>query len=418
MTPSSEEVLGAAANSAAMNRAPASPLRIAFVDIVNPGWTAGAHYYTNLFKALQHLDDKRRPYIVVVVAPHQRTAGYDTYRELADEVLELPTSRPASVARRAIRRAKRSLGVGGPRTPIEMLLNERHVDALFACWMEFGPSFSIPSLGWITDFNHMRRPGTHPAEEERQRDRLFARMATNCSRIVLSSEDARRDFESFSPAFAHKARVLQFVAQVPAGVRDCDPAWICGEYHLPEKFVYLPNQFWVHKNHELVVDALELLQSSRGDVTVVCTGNPADNRDPLHFARLLSRVARRGLRDNFIVLGWTPHEHTFHLMRQAVAVLQPSLFEGWSTTVEEAKSVGKTIVLSDIPVHREQAPPRALYFDPTDAMGLAERLVEVYDTRLPGPDEELEATAAGALPERTQRYAADFVDVVMDARSH
>jgi hypothetical protein len=34
-------------------------------------------------------------------------------------------------------------------------------------------------------------------------------------------------------------------------------------------------------------------------------------------------------------------------------------------TVEETKSIGKTIVLSDIPIHREQAPASALYFDPS-----------------------------------------------------
>ena len=62
-----------------------------------------------------------------------------------------------------------------------------------------------------------------------------------------------------------------------------------------------------------------------------------------------------------------PRAHVFRLMRQSLAVLQPSLFEGWSTSVEEAKSVGKRMILLDIPVHREQDPPRALFFDPRDA---------------------------------------------------
>lgn len=46
------------------------------------------------------------------------------------------------------------------------------------------------------------------------------------------------------------------------------------------------------------------------------------------------------------------------LMKHAIAIINPSLFEGGSTTVEEAKSLLKVIILSGIPVHREQNPRR------------------------------------------------------------
>jgi glycosyltransferase involved in cell wall biosynthesis len=179
--------------------------------------------------------------------------------------------------------------------------------------------------------------------------------------------------------------------------------------------VYLPNQFWLHKGHGVVVDALHQLLTRRPDITVVCTGNTTDTRDPLHFGELLARVSQLGVRENFVVLGWVPHAHTFHLLRQSLAVLQPSLFEGWSTTVEETKSIGKPIVLSDIPIHREQAPPEAAYFDPSDPAALAERLIEVYETRSPGPDHELEARARAELPGRTRDYATTFVEIARDA---
>jgi glycosyltransferase involved in cell wall biosynthesis len=392
------------------------PLRVAFADIVNPGWTAGAHYYKNLFIALRQLDENRQPHVVVVVPPLKRTGGYETYRDLADEVVGAPTEPRSGLVLRQLRRARRRLaGDAGRGRPLERLLREHDIDALFACWSEFGPSFGVPLLGWIPDFQHKHHPELFSPWENRQRDRLFDRMAANCSRVVLSSEDARRDYERFLPSFARKARVLRFVAQVPPDVYDGDPRRICDEYHLPERFVYLPNQFWVHKNHGLVVEALTLLESRRPDITVVCTGNPADNRAPVHFGELLAQVSRLGLRDNFVVLGWVPHAHTFRLLRQSVAVLQPSLFEGWSTTVEETKSIGKTIVVSDIPIHREQAPTSALYIDPTDAAALAERLIEVYDTRAPGPDEALESLARKDLLERTREYADTFIDMVRDA---
>ena len=391
-----------------------APLRLAFHDIANAGWTAGSNYYKNLFSALRQLDEDRRPHVSVLVSPSKRLGGYDVYSELADEVVEMPGSRSGFLVQQ-VQRAKRVLGgAAGPGRSVERLLTNHDIDAMFACWVEYGPDFGIPLLGWIPDFQHKHLPDLFSAAENRQRDQLFERMAANCTSIVLSSEDARRDYERFHPAFASKARVVRFVAQPPAGVYAGDPSRMCTEYHLPERFVYLPNQFWVHKNHGLVVEALALLKASRPDITVVCTGNPADNRATVYFGELLARVSRLGVRDSFTVLGWVPHGHTSDLIRQSVAVLQPSLFEGWSTTVEETKSIGKTIVLSDIPIHREQSPAGAIYIDPNDAASLAEGLIQVFDTCSPGPDLALEALARQALPERTRAYAQTFLDVVRE----
>ena len=385
-------------------------MRVAFTDIDNFGWTAGAHYYANLFRALATLDADR-PEIVVADRVGGAIGGYDTYRELADGVVTLPAPPP----KRFADRVKGRLGAPPPRHPAEAVLADAGIDVVFACWRQFGPDFAVPTLGWIPDFQHRHHPDLFPAEELAYRDQLFTAMAANCTRIVLSSEDARQDFERFHPEHADKARVLRFVAQVPPAAVGADPQGICAEYHLPERFVYLPNQFWQHKNHDLVVEALASLASTRPDVRVVCTGNTVDDRHPLHFGELLARVSRLGVRDSFVVLGWVPHVDTFRLLRQSLAVLQPSRFEGWSTTVEETKSLGKGIVLSDIAIHREQDPPGARWFDPADPADLAAQLVAVFDTAEPGPDVALEAAARDDLARRTREYAEAFLAIARDA---
>jgi glycosyltransferase involved in cell wall biosynthesis len=183
---------------------------------------------------------------------------------------------------------------------------------------------------------------------------------------------------------------------------------------LPRRFVYLPNQFWAHKNHKVVVQALALAKAQGSQVTVVCTGSAWDHRNPWYFSELLATISELGLRDNLILLGFIPHAHLFQLMRQSLAVLQPSLFEGWSTTVEEAKSVGKSVILSDIPVHREQNPPQVTFFDPRDPKVLADCLVKVFDQKRPGPDHELEASARASWPLRAMDFGRAFVEIVQD----
>jgi glycosyltransferase involved in cell wall biosynthesis len=63
-------------------------------------------------------------------------------------------------------------------------------------------------------------------------------------------------------------------------------------------------------------------------------------------------------------------------MKGAVALLQPSLYEGWSTLVEESKALGRFVILSDLPVHREQITTNVAFFDPYNADELADKIVQ------------------------------------------
>jgi glycosyltransferase involved in cell wall biosynthesis len=96
-------------------------------------------------------------------------------------------------------------------------------------------------------------------------------------------------------------------------------------------------------------------------------------------------------------------------MRASMALLNPSLFEGWSTPVEEARSLGVPLVLSDLDVHREQAGDRAVYFDRHSAPSLADGLQQVQ----PLSDEDKAArlaVARGEVQVRVRHYAAEFAE--------
>jgi hypothetical protein len=67
-----------------------------------------------------------------------------------------------------------------------------------------------------------------------------------------------------------------------------------------------------------------------------------------------------------------PYLDLLALMRHAVCVINPSLFEGWSSTVEESKALSKHILLSNISVHREQNPASSDYFAVDDVGALVE----------------------------------------------
>ena len=82
-------------------------------------------------------------------------------------------------------------------------------------------------------------------------------------------------------------------------------------------------------------------------------------------------------------MGVIPREHQLGLMKHSLAVIQPSKFEGWSTVVEDAKSLQKQILLSNIPVHVEQMGDSAYYFEPDSAEQLKTLMRGFLTTTLP-----------------------------------
>jgi glycosyltransferase involved in cell wall biosynthesis len=290
----------------------------------------------------------------------------------------------------------------------------RRIDVVFEAAQFFGAGLRQPACAWIPDFQHRYLPGLFPTMARLKREFGFRAQVRANRIIVLSSHSARRDCEKFYPRTVGRTRVLRFAVLPPPPVMIAAADAVARGYGLPEKFFFMPNQFWQHKNHGLVVDALELL-NKRGvtDIVVAASGKTLDPRAPEHFPRLQERIAAAGVAGQFRVLGLLPREHLGALMRACVALLNPSLFEGWSTTVEEAKSQGTPMLLSDLDVHREQAGAAAAFFDRHSAAALAEALV-AFAPVSQEQRSKAEQAAYAAAPMRQAEFAQHFADIVAD----
>jgi glycosyltransferase involved in cell wall biosynthesis len=164
----------------------------------------------------------------------------------------------------------------------------------------------------------------------------------------------------------------------------------------------------------MVLEALIRLKKEGITPLVISTGLTSDRRNPAFPRTLQDRVKASGLAERFRFLGLIPFAHVAVLMRHSAALINPSRFEGWSTTVEEAKSLGKRMLLSDLRVHREQAPSRGFFFDPDDADTLAEHMRAVI--RNDDPEEERAAMkeAEACLPERMAAFGKAYETLALN----
>lgn len=361
-------------------------VRVLFPFLGRGGWSGGYNYLRNTLRLIRsRLDGEITA--LVFLTPAEAAAHGDELAALARGGVH---TEPAFVGAGRGQRLARSL-VRGADPAIARLVRRERVDVLVEHASFFGRQSGVPVLAWIPDFQHRHMPHMFERPQWWRRELGFRMQIAAGRRIMVSSESARADLERFYPAARGRAAVVRFAVDIEPAAFIGRGAELRAAYGLPERFFFLPNQFWRHKNHRVIVDALARLKAAGGlDAMppVVLTGQPKDIRYPGHFEALMADVTAVGIGSHFRYLGLVPFEHVLALNASAIAMINPSLFEGWSTPIEEAKAFGTPLVLSDLPIHREQAPD-ATFFGAEDADAAARALV-VAATRptagRPSPD--------------------------------
>jgi glycosyltransferase involved in cell wall biosynthesis len=303
-----------------------------------------------------------------------------------------------------------ALALGLDRAAAAEFLAKR-IDLVFENARFFGWRLPFPTVAWFPDFQHRRLPQLFSPSARWSRDLGFRAQIASGRHIMLSSESALRDCRKFYPRWVNDISVVKFATLPAPALLTADPADVVAQYSLPSAYFYLPNQFWRHKNHQVVVDALTILKSRGFDVVVASSGAPEDPREPGYFDGMMKQVEHHGLGANFRYLGLLPREHVYALLRASMALINPSRFEGWSTTVEEAKSFGVPMILSDIDVHREQTGGTARYFGIDDPEALADHLHDASQAEQPPAPRDLLPN----LDQRVDTFVADFAQVMQDA---
>jgi len=386
-------------------------IRVGFaINSVNHNWLGGVNYFKNLLEAIVALPERRIEPVILAGkhTPEDLLCCFPPLKKTCTGMLDAGTSYN--------RFRKIWFRLTGYDYLFERWMKENHIDVLSHSGC-LGAGSRLPTVAWIPDFQHLHLTEYFSQSEINNRNNHFKRLCCHSSCIVLSSFVAKKDLLHFFPECKARIEVLQFPSCVAGRINLEDLAILEDRYHFSGPYFHLPNQFWKHKNHSLIIDALRLLKKSGKRVLVLSTGKTNDLRQPHYFDELMNYARDSGVLGSFKVLGMVPYPDLISLMYHSVGVINPSVFEGWSTTVEEAKSLGKKIILSDIPVHREQSPERGLFFNKNDASGLAEIILN----SLLNHDKEFELKSSEnslrKIPERRVEFARAYEKIVLNVAS-
>jgi glycosyltransferase involved in cell wall biosynthesis len=381
-------------------------------------WMGGVVYVQNLVKAISSLPPEERSKLKVflIVTPETPETLYRDLISLLDGCYKADF-----LSKNISNKIRRRLAKSFPQIQ-KFLVSKSQISPIGGSIDFFYPvvgereiiwDFPCSWAAWIPDFQHKHLPEFFPQVEIDRRDYLFEHMAHHSTHIVFSSQNALEDFQKFYPQASAIPLVLQFHTTIEESWLAIDPKTIIEKYDLPERFFLVSNQFWKHKNHQIIIEALHLLSKESIKPIIVCTGKLHDERHPELAEQLLHLVSKYHLSSQFYFLDLIPRIDQIQLMRYSLAVIQPSLFEGWSTVVEDARALDKYVILSDIPVHVEQNYYKSVFFSKSSSTDLAGKVQNILANTTP--------TYEIPFPEKTtnqrtlsQSYANQFLKLALE----
>ncbi|MGB9680508.1 MAG: glycosyltransferase family 4 protein [Thermoanaerobacteraceae bacterium] len=141
------------------------------------------------------------------------------------------------------------------------------------------------------------------------------------------------------------------------------------KYGITGDYIFYPAQFWAHKNHVYIIDALSILKADGMLITAVFSGSDKGNLE-----YVLNYSKSKNVDDLVKYIGFVPNEEIYPLYKNALALVMPTYFGPTNIPPLEAFAIGTPVIVSDIPGFREQLGDAALFCDLKNPKSLAEAL--------------------------------------------
>jgi hypothetical protein len=236
-----------------------------------------------------------------------------------------------------------------------------------------GRNSLIKSFPWFPDFQELYFPENFSFKERILRRINIIMSYKNSTNILISSNSVMNDLKKISFLAYKKAKLIKHTVDIPKRNKIFSKNFIKKKFGIYKDYFYLPNAYWKHKNHIVVLKALSILKIKP---LIISTGKFYDHRAPRYSNCILDTIKIFKLEKNYKHIGIVSEEEMYSLLYHSLALINPSKLEGWSNTVEQAKILKKKVILSNITVHLEQKSSNFIYFNSNNHKQLSSILVK------------------------------------------
>jgi glycosyltransferase involved in cell wall biosynthesis len=341
--------------------------------------TGVGRYVRNLARALSELEDA--PELRLYLPQQGAAAGAAGARE---EVLRTPA---------ALRSLDNMFTWTHARLPLHLA---RHpVDLLHGTFYTLPALCPCPAVVTIHDITFDLHPEWFTPRARLAFSGFAAASARKARHVLTVSECSRRDILARYGLAADRVTAIP-LAPDPDLARVEDPGRLAAArrtHDLPERYLLHVGAITPRRNIPRLLEAFARVRSRETDLVLALAGpveEPAEPLDPL--------LSRLGIEPWVRRLGYVPPADLPALYSGALAVVYPSLYEGFGLPVVEAMACGVPVLAADGSCFPEVAGDAALLVDPEDIDALAAGLRALVE------DAGLRERLVRAGLERVTRY--------------
>lgn len=231
----------------------------------------------------------------------------------------------------------------------------------------FAPKKSICVLH---DFAYKYFPECYSPTERVIQNRTAKRAVNKAKKIIVSSVANKKDLIKFYNCPEDKIAVIPFgLGNSSKNVEAVEEVKI-----INSPFFLSVGRFEKRKNTLNIIKAFNKFKNeTKSSSKLVLVGKPGYG-----FREINKEINNSPFKSDIIKLGFVSDGNLNYLYAKALALVYPSLYEGYGFPILEAMKQGIPVLTSNVPTIKEVANDAAIYVNPTNVEEIWEAMLKLY----------------------------------------
>ncbi len=223
---------------------------------------------------------------------------------------------------------------------------------------------SNKGIGYIFDLQHEYLPDNFSKLIINHRRRQIENLS-KLNFFLVNSKKTKNDIIKFHKTYQKKKiMIVPFTPNIQKKflIQNID---ISNFYNSSKNYFITCNGLWKHKNHIMLLDAFKQYLKKNGKYNLILTGDSNNVKDRSYIKKIRLRLKDSIFKDRVFYLGNINKKYQVQLLKNSIALIQPSLFEGGpgAGAVNEAIAIDLPVIVSDIEIHKEIKHNKIFYFN-------------------------------------------------------
>ena len=203
-------------------------------------------------------------------------------------------------------------------------------------------------------------------------------LVKKASKVICESNCVKNDIINLFNCGASKIEVLPSPPQnMNFNITDVNINNTLENYKLiKDTYIIYPAQFWKHKNHIKLINAFKIINDNFPHIKLVLTG-----KKRFDFINISKTINSLHLSDKVVFTEFLPDIELRILMKNALFLIMPTLFESISIPIYEAFQVGIPVCSSNVLSLPDQVGDAGIIFDPNSVKSIADSAILLIEDK-------------------------------------